>query len=74
MHSMLTPNQCDSSLLLRTHTHTLARTQVAQLLCDEVAQGGCVDSSHQPLTLLYMTLCPEDVSRVRFGKLRCGIR
>jgi hypothetical protein len=44
-------------------------SQVAQLLCDEVSQGGCVDSSHQPLTLLYMTLCPEDVSRVRFGKL-----
>ena len=41
----------------------------AQLLCDEVAKGGCVDSTHQSLVFLLMTLCPEDVSRVRVGQL-----
>eukprot|EP00455_Lapot_gusevi_P000512 TRINITY_DN10232_c0_g1_i5.p1 TRINITY_DN10232_c0_g1~~TRINITY_DN10232_c0_g1_i5.p1 ORF type:complete len:223 (-),score=11.21 TRINITY_DN10232_c0_g1_i5:35-703(-) len=41
----------------------------AELLCEEVKLGGCVDTSHQSMALLYMALCPEDVSRVRFGKL-----
>eukprot|EP00658_Telonema_sp_P-2_P021999 TRINITY_DN1877_c0_g1_i1.p1 TRINITY_DN1877_c0_g1~~TRINITY_DN1877_c0_g1_i1.p1 ORF type:complete len:368 (-),score=94.76 TRINITY_DN1877_c0_g1_i1:148-1251(-) len=41
----------------------------AQTLCDEVARGGCIDSSHQSLVFLLMTLCPEDVSRVRIGEL-----
>lgn len=41
----------------------------AQLLCDEVSKGGCVDSTHQSLVFLLMTLCPEDVSRVRVGQL-----
>jgi RNA 3'-terminal phosphate cyclase-like protein len=43
--------------------------RVAHLLCDEVQQGGCIDSTHQPMALLFMTLCTEDVSRLRIGKL-----
>lgn len=32
-------------------------------------QGGCVDSAHQSLLFLLMVLCPEDVSKVRVGRL-----
>ncbi|CEP00635.1 RNA 3'-terminal phosphate cyclase domain-containing protein [Plasmodiophora brassicae] len=42
---------------------------VAKRLLSEIASGACVDTHDQPLVLLYMTLCPDDVSRVRFGKL-----
>ncbi len=42
---------------------------VARMLCEEISRGGCVDTSHQPLTCLLMALGPEDVSRVRVGKL-----
>ena len=42
---------------------------VANLLLQEVLKSGCVDSSHQSLVLQLMVLCPEDVCRVRFGKL-----
>lgn len=41
----------------------------AEALCAEVSQGGWVDSSHQGLVLLLMTLCPEDVSRIKIGQL-----
>ncbi|OQS00483.1 RNA 3'-terminal phosphate cyclase [Thraustotheca clavata] len=41
----------------------------SHLLCEEIQKGGCVDTSNQCLTLLLMTLSPEDVSKVRFGKL-----
>eukprot|EP00611_Tribonema_gayanum_P018404 TRINITY_DN3150_c0_g1_i2.p1 TRINITY_DN3150_c0_g1~~TRINITY_DN3150_c0_g1_i2.p1 ORF type:complete len:131 (-),score=12.39 TRINITY_DN3150_c0_g1_i2:28-420(-) len=33
------------------------------------SNGGCVDSTHQSLAMLLMVLCPEDVSRLRVGKL-----
>lgn len=32
-------------------------------------QGGCVDSTHQGLVFLLMALTPEDVSKVRVGRL-----
>lgn len=32
-------------------------------------QGGCVDTQNQSLALLFMVLGPEDVSKVRLGKL-----
>jgi len=41
----------------------------AKVLLQEVANGGCVDSSNQGLVLLLAVLGPEDVSRVRLGKL-----
>ncbi|KAG5179601.1 RNA 3'-terminal phosphate cyclase domain-containing protein [Tribonema minus] len=40
-----------------------------ELLLDEISNGGCVDSTHQSLAMLLMVLCPEDVSRLRVGKL-----
>ena len=43
--------------------------QCAQLFAEEVSRGGCVDTSHQTLMFMLMTLCPEDVSRVRVGQL-----
>ena len=36
---------------------------VAQMLCEEIRRGGCVDTSHQALACLLMVLGPEDVSR-----------
>ena len=41
----------------------------AGLLLDEVARGGCVDTSNQALALLLCVLGPEDVSRIRLGRL-----
>jgi hypothetical protein len=43
--------------------------RVASLLCDEVSRGGCVDTNLVPMFLVFMALTPEDVSRVRVGKL-----
>ncbi|KAI9024734.1 RNA 3'-terminal phosphate cyclase/enolpyruvate transferase [Hyaloraphidium curvatum] len=42
---------------------------VTNLLLEEIAQGGCVDSTCQWLTLLLMAAGPEDVSKVRLGSL-----
>jgi RNA 3'-terminal phosphate cyclase-like protein len=41
----------------------------AKALYREISLGGCVDSVNQWLVLLYMGLCPEDVCKVRLGKL-----
>ncbi|RKP12427.1 RNA-3'-phosphate cyclase [Piptocephalis cylindrospora] len=43
--------------------------RVARLLLETVARGGCVDSAHQWLPLLWMTFSPEDVGRVKMGPL-----
>jgi RNA 3'-terminal phosphate cyclase-like protein len=42
---------------------------VSELLCQEIKKGGCIDSSNQWLAFLFMALCPEDVSKLRIGKL-----
>ncbi|KAJ4827171.1 hypothetical protein Tsubulata_029854 [Turnera subulata] len=48
--------------------------QIASVLLQEIEQGGVVDSRHQGLLFLLCALCPEDVSKVRVGKLsRHGI-
>jgi RNA 3'-terminal phosphate cyclase-like protein len=41
----------------------------ATLLLEEIKKGGCVDSVNQYLVFLLMALTPEDVSKVRVGKL-----
>jgi len=41
----------------------------AMLLLQEVYRGGCVDSTHQSLALLYMALGQMDVSKVLLGTL-----
>lgn len=43
--------------------------RVARMLLAEIQDGGCVDSLHHSLYLLWMVLCPEDVSKLRIGKL-----
>lgn len=43
--------------------------QIASLLLGEIEQGGVVDSTHQGLLFLLCALCPQDVSKVRVGKL-----
>ncbi|KAJ4826601.1 hypothetical protein Tsubulata_038125 [Turnera subulata] len=43
--------------------------QIASVLLQEIEQGGVVDSRHQGLLFLLCALCPEDVSKVRVGKL-----
>jgi RNA 3'-terminal phosphate cyclase-like protein len=35
----------------------------------EILQGGCVDTANQSFFLLLMVLGPEDVSKIRLGKL-----
>ncbi|KAI9922741.1 hypothetical protein PsorP6_002176 [Peronosclerospora sorghi] len=44
-------------------------TRASHALCREINNGGCVDSSNQALVLMLMALGPEDVAKVRFGKL-----
>lgn len=41
----------------------------ANALLGEIAQSGVVDSTHQGLLFLLCALCPQDVSKVRVGKL-----
>ncbi|XP_026458043.1 probable RNA 3'-terminal phosphate cyclase-like protein isoform X2 [Papaver somniferum] len=43
--------------------------QAASMLLGEIKQGGVVDSTHQGLLFLLCALCPQDVSKVRVGKL-----
>ncbi|TQD98437.1 hypothetical protein C1H46_016038 [Malus baccata] len=43
--------------------------QIANVLLGEIEQGGVVDSTHQGLLFLLCALCPQDVSKVRVGKL-----
>ena len=39
--------------------------KAAKLLLEQILRGGCVDGQHQALTLLFMALGPEQLSRVR---------
>ena len=41
----------------------------SELLLEEIARGGCIDSIHQPLAILLMAFSPEDVSKIRTGPL-----
>lgn len=41
----------------------------AKLLLNEINNGGCVDTIHQSIILLYMCLTSEDVNKIRIGKL-----
>lgn len=41
----------------------------ASMLLEEIRRGGCVDTGMQSLTLLWMCLTPEDISRIRVGTL-----
>lgn len=41
----------------------------SELLLEEIARGGCVDSIHQPLAVLLMAFSPEDVSKISTGPL-----
>jgi RNA 3'-terminal phosphate cyclase-like protein len=45
----------------------VAKAAVMDLL-DAVARGGCIDTMHQSLVLLYMVLGSEDVGRVRMSE------
>lgn len=42
---------------------------VSQYILEEISNGGVFDQSQQPLMLLLMAMGPEDVSKVRIGKL-----
>ncbi|KAJ6947779.1 RNA 3'-terminal phosphate cyclase-like protein [Populus alba x Populus x berolinensis] len=43
--------------------------QIASVLLQEIEQGGVVDTTHQGLLFLLCALCPQDVSKIRVGKL-----
>lgn len=42
---------------------------VGRMLLEEISYGGTVDTAVQPMVLLLMALCTEDVSRVRLGRI-----
>ncbi|KMT07175.1 hypothetical protein BVRB_6g155000 [Beta vulgaris subsp. vulgaris] len=42
---------------------------IASALLGEIEQGGVVDSTHQGLLFILCALCPQDVSKIRVGKL-----
>ena len=41
----------------------------AKRLLQDLKNGGCADSTNQWILLLFMALCPEDISRCRLGQL-----
>jgi len=43
--------------------------KMARMMLEEISYGGTVDTSVQPMVLLLMALCTEDVSRVRLGRI-----
>ncbi|KAL8160146.1 hypothetical protein V2J09_001683 [Rumex salicifolius] len=43
--------------------------KTASFLLQELKEGGVVDSAHQGLLFVLCALCPEDISKVRVGKL-----
>ncbi|KNA20270.1 hypothetical protein SOVF_053870 [Spinacia oleracea] len=43
--------------------------EIASALLGEIEQGGVVDSTHQGLLYILCALCPQDVSKIRVGKL-----
>lgn len=43
--------------------------QAAEMLLEEIYRGGCVDSRHQSVVLLYMILGQRDVSKILTGPL-----
>ncbi len=43
--------------------------RASNLLIEEIFKGGYVDSSSQFLPILLMSVCPEDVSKIRVGAL-----
>lgn len=58
----------ESSLQQRELPEDLGKRVAAQLL-QEIQFGGCVDTDMQSTALLFMCLTPEDVSRLRIGRL-----
>ncbi|CCW69392.1 unnamed protein product [Phytomonas sp. Hart1] len=47
--------------------------RAAELLCDQIYEGGCVDGHHQMMVLLLMAVASSDApSSMRFGKLTPG--
>ncbi|XP_060071040.1 RNA 3'-terminal phosphate cyclase-like protein [Ylistrum balloti] len=43
--------------------------ETAKILLEEIYRGGCVDSTNQSLTALFMVLGQQDVSKVQMGTL-----
>eukprot|EP01132_Coremiostelium_polycephalum_P003233 gene3233-4047_t len=43
--------------------------KTANALLEEILNGGCVDSHNQSIALLFMILCPEDISKLKLGKI-----
>ncbi|GES78090.1 18S rRNA biogenesis protein [Rhizophagus clarus] len=60
---------CSEQAALPGETPEDVGNKTAKLLLNEISNGGCVDSLNQWLILLLMVLGPEDVSKIRIGKL-----
>ena len=44
-------------------------TACSELLLEEIARGGCIDSIHQPLAILLLAFSQAAVSKIRTGPL-----
>mmetsp|Transcript_12155 Transcript_12155/g.18355 ORF Transcript_12155/g.18355 Transcript_12155/m.18355 type:complete len:362 (+) Transcript_12155:64-1149(+) len=63
---VLLSSECTASPGGRQLPEDIGRHGALQLL-EEIWKGGVIDSAHQSLVLLLMTMSPEDVCKVRFG-------
>lgn len=43
--------------------------RAAELLMEQIFEGGCVDAHHQMMVMLLMALGPDEISTIRFGQL-----
>lgn len=62
-------NTADGETAVDSQSPEAIGLRAAKLLLQDIKHGGCVDSTNQWLALLFMALCPEDISRMRLGKL-----
>ena len=62
-------NTADGETAVDSQSPEAIGLRAAKLLLQDIKHGGGVDSTNQWLALLFMALCPEDISRMRLGKL-----
>ncbi|GKT27805.1 putative multi-domain containing protein [Aduncisulcus paluster] len=70
--AMLSSSACACSIEGRHITHYTPESlgkKCAERLFREISEGGVVDSSHQVIMMVLMTLAPEKMSRIRIGRI-----
>lgn len=51
-----------------SYTPGLIAESAINMILDQIAHGGCIDSTNAPLALLYCALADSDVTRLRLGR------